>query len=685
MFTVINGVDMTDYIPRETLLPTAYAGDQLPQCDFDVVDIGSQLAFDTGMEVIVFDENAPRQPGAISPTIPSHNCLSQATNFSLSPWATSGILGALINTSGGFQITITFTNNAIGTALIGQTILYGYIHPGQKYMLSAYVQASGTITNIQNIVEFQWLDASQNVISTISDVRTPPLAQTRISISGTAPSNAAYAKVLIGGQTTNTTNSGVITIGTPQFEPMWFASRGVSYPSPDCNYSQVGCSIMPDGTISRTCRIFAGYIDDFSIDHTDTDYAEGPSRTWHIQVAGLGAILENATVTQAFEGQTDAQIIQSVVSNEGLETWMNVTVAPNSSSALPVQTGATIDAISFNENTMRDVLNSLTALSGFIYYFDWYGTLYYLPAFYSAANFSWTDAQPDNMTTFSYYDFHYEKDATQQKWDIVVIGGKFISGAITDNFTGNGSNKTFNLTQQPYNMHSCTVGGSAQKVGVQGRDKNGVNGIQALYDKTAKTITFNSAPGNGVAVVVQYTFEAPAVVECIDASINKPVSPVYALPPFQSKVHDTNLTSIAAATTRGLQELNSYSKAKETITHKSQQYAYVGQVVYFTASRENIINQPYVIQEVDSAFRGNGTNEFSYTLGYYRPRFTDHSRNIHKATHRSTTTAAVDVVLQTDLVISEQSSWSETITVTPIGTTAPALIYGSGTWGGNSW
>lgn len=682
IWTICNGFDITDYIPKETLLPVAYAGDQLPQCDFDVVDIESQLSFDTGMEVIIFNENAPKQPGLSSPTIPAHNLCVGIPNSTY--WTQSGTLGSLVTPSG-VLYQMTFSNNAVGSGFIQFQSFYGYIHPGQQYMFSVYINVTTPLTNAQGILQMQWLDAGSNPLgSPITLTFSTATSNQHMNISGTAPTGAVYVLVQMGGQTTNTTNSGRITFGAPQCEPMWFVNRGISYPTPDINAAQVLCSLMPDLTVSRSCRLFAGYIEDIQIDHTGVDYAEGPSRTWHLQVAGLGSILENTTYTGAFDGQYDSQIIQSVVSSNGLSSWINVVNAPNTSSPVPVIQGVLVDSISFNENTLRDILNSLTAMSGFLYYLDWYGTLYYIPAYYGAAPFVLTDAQPDNITYYSYYDFHYEKDASQQKWDIKIIGGKFLEAVIQDSFTGNGSTTTFNLSQQPYNIHNTTVNGSLIKVGVRKRDTF-TGGITALYNKAAKQLIFQTAPASGAAIVVQYTFEAPVVTRVIDTSINKPVSPAYALPPFQSKVHDTNIVSTAAATTRGLQELNTYAKAKETITLKCQQYAYVGQIIYITATKENIINQPYVVQEVDSSYLGNGINEFAYTLGYYRPRFTDHSRNIHKATHRSTTTAAVDVDLQLDLLISEFSNWSETVTATPIATNLPPLIWNTGKYGLNSW
>lgn len=685
MWTVINGFDRTDVIPFETIAASQMAGDQLPSCTFDIVDTSCTLSFDVGQEVIIFNEAAPPTKtfgGTSIPTTPAHNLAVGIPNGTY--WKTSGTLGSLITPSGvNYQMVFSNSTNSSSGFIQFQTF-YGYIHPGQQYMFSVYCTIGTPLVGANAILQIEFLDSGGNVLSgtvTTTFSSTVGNTQQHISIQGTAPTNAVYILAQMGGQTTSATNSGTVVFGSPQLEPMWFTARGISYPTVDCNAAQVNSALMPDLTISRMCRLFAGYINDLQITYDD-NYAAGPNRTWHVTCAGYGAILENATFTGAFDSQTDAQIIQSVFAN--YSSWVNVTNAANTSSPSPIITGITVDAISFNENTLRDVLNSLTALSGFLYYFDYYGTLYYLPAYYSAASFVLTDAQPDNVTSFSYYEYQLEKDATQQKWDVIVIGGKFLAGAIQDSFTGDGSTTVFTLAQQPHNIHQTTVAGSLIKVGVSKRDKF-TGGVTALYNKAKKTLTFQTAPANGASILIQYTYEAPIVVECIDDSVNKPVSPAYALPPFISKIHDTNLTSNAAATTRGLVELTNLSKPLVTITCKAQQFASVGQIIYFTASLDGILNQPYVVQEVDSSYLGNGINEFNYTLGYYRPTFTDHSRHIHKATVRSTTTAAVDVVLQTDLVIAETTAYSEVVTATPIGNTAPVLIWGTGKYGVNAY
>src|SRR5207302_7406458 len=105
------------------------------------------------------------------------------------------------------------------------------------------------------------------------------LANTRVSLQATAPPGAANIRVSLGGETLVAgNNSGTFKIATFQLEPMYFSDTSVdwnvSYPTPDCNYNQVNCSQMPDFTVSRTCRIFSGYIDDFDVDY------DGPNRTW---------------------------------------------------------------------------------------------------------------------------------------------------------------------------------------------------------------------------------------------------------------------------------------------------------------------------------------------------------------------------------------------------------------------
>src|SRR5712692_7874508 len=99
----------------------------------------------------------------------------------------------------------------------------------------------------------------------------------------------------------------------------------------------------------------------------------------------------------------------------------------------------------------------------------------------------------------------------------------------------------------------------------------------------------------------------------------------------------------------------------------------------------SIVNQPYVCQQVDLTYLGNGLAEFSYTLGAYRPTLLDHIRNANKAVNRSKTTSNVNTPQQTDLVFSDTAQYSDSLSFTltppnPGNYDASTSIYGTTTY-----
>lgn len=561
----------------------------------------------------------------------------------------------------------------------------GYVHAGQSYCLSMYFTIPTPLVNAQAILKLDFFDLNNNIISA-STVQTTFTSTTnnglqRISLQGVAPATATFAKASFGGiALVSGSNSGTINFGAQQLEPMYFNDPTtiwqISYPTADCNYGQVDCAQLPDLCISRAVRYFSGYISAFDFDY------DGPNRIWHITCAGPGAILDNGLINAVYTGQTDAAILTNVVSNY-FSGQLGV-VAPNSSAAAPVQTGITVDSVSYNDNSLRDVLNGLVDTSGFTYFIDMYYTLRYQPSFYNVASFTLSD-QPDNISSFSYYNYKRAKDGSQVKRRIKIKGGNFV-GTKTDVFSGNGSTKQFSLTYIPDKITFCQVTSTNQKVGVFGRDALGSN-FDVVVNTQSQYILFNTAPPNASSnVVVTYTYQAPIDTQTIMQGSGVPTIPAYAIPLFDSKVNDSNILSLASATQRGIAEIAKWGSPIETLNLTSQQFAPAGNAVYFTSLLDGIISVPYIVQQVVGKYIGgvdnnnNGQCEYDYTLGIWKPSIIDHLRNANKALNRSISVSGVTPPQNIDLVALELVRWSDSVSATPQPSFA-SNTYGTGKYG----
>lgn len=668
MYVTIGGYDVTNFLDPDSVDFNASVSDPLPRFDCALDDTQLQLGWlDLFQEVIVWDENAPATypagPSGV-PTIPSVNLLVNAIlsqngfGTSFPNWTETGTLPGSVWSYPYFSAPLTFANNALGYALQYQNTLLKKVVPGQAYMFSIYTQGSGTISNIQSIVKIDWYDAFGNYISTgAADYRTPALTQTHISVSAVAPANVAYAQVAFGGQTTVAgSNSGVITFGTPCFEPMWFADKGVSYPTPDCNFAQLNSVVLPDGTVSRACRIFGGYVEDLKWEYV------GNQRFYTLQCAGLQAYAEDyALISKSYSSIQDTDLLSDVLTTyfSGVLAFGQQNYAAPASTLIP---GTVIDQITFTDNTLREVSNGMSDTSGLLYYVDAYGYYNYKPPFYDISPYAFSDA-PDGITSFPYESYTFEKDGTMRGNAIKVVGNKQNATAIQDTFSGNGSTTLFNLTKPPFNVHLVTIGGARQKTGVAGVDVLGVSGFVALINKQAQTIQFQGAPVSGTNnIVVEYTYE-----DAVQSLSYGADSIAQYGRNFYRKVNDNNLTSTAAATKRGLAELTKYAFGRQILNLTSKDlYVPVGSLVYFSSQHDSLARAPFTIQTVEIKPQGGGVYLFIYTLGAYNPTLLDHFRNLHKAVNRWGTTANVaQLVVTYDAALFDTVTWGDSVQGTP--------------------
>lgn len=699
MWTIIDGLDWTYYIPFDTISLQQTINDPAPTLNFDVRDDGSLFSFNINDEVIVWKEDAPSYPSAslrLIPTPPSHNIVQLpevSGTGTTGAWSSTGALTSIISGFPGLFPVVTFSNTTYtsgnNTAYLTAITPAGYIRANQQYMFSVYATISAPLVNAQAIVMMQFLDGNQSAIGSATSTSfnsTTMNGLQRISISATAPTNAAYIQVWFGGQaTTSGSNSGAINYGTPQLEPVWFPLRGVSYPTPDCNYYQGDCALMPDGTTSRAIRYFSGIINDFKVEYI------GPNRTWHIQCAGPGNLLENGDINATFTNQYDSTIISSIITSY-FSTQIAINQA-NSALPSPVIQGALISSTVYSGNTLREVLNGLSDSSGYIFFLDNYYRLNYQPQFSSSASFTLSDS-PDNITSFPYYDYEYEQDGTQLKRRIKINGGAF-SGTKQDLFSGNGSTKQFALTYVPDKITSLVSASVVQRVGVYGRDSF-TGSYDVLLNTQSQYILFNAAPPSGTNnILCTYTYKAPITTQTSLQTSNT-VAPSYTQPLFDAKVNDTNITDLATATNRGLAEIAKYGNPLEVFTFSSQEYAPAGQAIFFTSTADGVLNQPIIVQQVTGTMIGKSliwgmtVNEFKYSCGSYQPTLIDQIRNSNKALNRSASVANTFVAQQFDFVAMEIIGYRDSITPTPQSTFAVGIYgntgskYGACSYGGST-
>ena len=385
--------------------------DPIPTFKFTLQDDPSHIALSEMLEVIFIDESAIANP--------THQLL---LNPSVSPYTlnwtavTSASGGTISNLSPGVQFALS---NASSINYIFQSTQPGLVIAGQSYMLSATVQTT-TLSNTQGLMELSYYDAAMNILEILPVFIPTTLSATTFTISGPAPTGAAYIQVLIGAQPiTGGANSGTVKYTNVQVEPMSFTAGNyqISYPTPFCANGQTNCTLMPDGTVIRQYRLFGGYI----TKATAGKYI-GNNRQWTVTVSGYAWLLQKQLLNSTWTNQTDAYILGQIVS----------IYFPNCFNTSQIATGATLDNFGYTYNgTARDAADALAANANFFICVDAYRNLIYQPPGYNMLSFLLSD-KPDNVTSFPYYAYTRDIDGTQLGNACLVTGATNISAVEYD-------------------------------------------------------------------------------------------------------------------------------------------------------------------------------------------------------------------------------------------------------------
>jgi hypothetical protein len=708
MWVEIEGFDVETSlttIDPETIDLKSATTDPLSTLSFEYYDVGSQNPISIGNVITVWDETG------LSTTIaqPTRNLLINTLLFS-SGSSTPPSLWTLNNTLAASCLSYTI-NNAFGAKAVFSNTTYtggnNYsviyqdagntyfqsVWPGQTYYAYTSIYSTGTISNIQAIMQIQFTDVSHNLLGSPTTTNFTPTTGTFqvISAAQVAPANAVYVRVSVGARATvSGTNSGNIWFGPAahtgsgnvvpnigiNVEPATFAGRNladgtpISYPSPDCTTERTDCTFMADQTTVRTRFLFNGYVKNLKADY------DGTNRHYQVDCLPLGDVIDNgALVTGSYESTTDQAIISNLVS-----TYFSNTLYTGQANILQpsttVQLGQNISSVYFADETMRDVLNTLSDATGFIYFVDEYNYLWYNDVPFNYATITIDVENADYITKFPPENYICEQDGSQLENSVKVLGGQFYT-IETDVFSGTGSTTSFPLASKPQNISNVTIGGStyaptnANKIEPKGQGAAlGVGGVVMIYDPNSSTVQFSVAPASGTNnVLITYpTYRNVSILVEDNQSVAK-----YGRH-FVAKVTDTSITDSATAQTRGIAEIAKYSEPLNILTFEltssggsTSLYIPRGLTVLVNSALDNqpagFVNQPFTITTVEVKSKGAGVNVYSYECGIYRPSMTDNMRH-HATALQADTANGTTTVLLTIEMLQENLYYSESISST---------------------
>ena len=582
--------------------------DPVPTCSVSIIDNTSSITPQALQELWVLDGN-------IIP-YPSWNLLqgNQFTYGQFTNWFLSG--GANINiTFLSPPIAAIVASSSTGTELANQNIQQGLVVAGQQYMFSAYLQAMTTLTDFQAILKITWQDAGGNTVgSVLTNQFTPTGSRVRYNVSGTAPAGTVSAQVAFGGVATVAgMGTGTINLDTAQFEPMWFTSQ-LAYPTPDLTPTSTNARLLPNETIIRQYRKFAGFVT-----HAIAQDYHGNARTWHIDANGYAWLFDKTFTINSFQNENDLTIIQSLLSFY-FPARLDGTTLFNFSGMVP---GVTISNLQPNWDDLRTLFNDLASQAGYFWTVDPYWTFVYQPPGFTQMPIQLIcdNSTPiDFVTKFPAYNFKQEIDFTQPGASILVIGGN-VSTQLTGALTQGNYYTTLQVAPVPAPILSGTVMtlSGAQTVTLSAGARVGattisVNRFQALFNHgVGATLTSNPYVGNVIDAANSQVYNQQAMYGYGSGGLG--IGGVQG-GIFMRKVNDSALQSVPDVIARGIAELIQYDNPRYIYHLNTNVELLVGQGVQVTSNTDNLNATTLLISQVTAQWFG--TQENTQSLWEYQ-------------------------------------------------------------------
>jgi len=233
-----------------------------------------------------------------------------------------------------------------------------------------------------------------------------------------------------------------------------------------------------------------------------------------------------------------------------------------------IEDGNQLEEISIGNKSALEGLQKLAEACGFVVYLDYDLKLYFHARTLYAADWSITDG-----TDILSDSFQVRRENPDYRNTEVVIGGYEETDLQTESWVGDGTTKTFPLAYPANRFSTVTVAAASKTIGQKGTD---AGSYDCYYAINSETLTFETAPANGAAIVAGY----------------------YGL--WRSKSRAEDLTAISTnATRQGFgsgkvehitidESLNSITAAGEYASAKLAEYGVDGIQVSYKTRREGL-------------------------------------------------------------------------------------------------
>lgn len=407
----------------------------------------------------------------------------------------------------------------------------------------------------------------------------------------------------------------------------------------DCTIYDKTCSLtIPEGKeiiITRGDtgeRIFGG------LTSMVTDWTEGVSRYFQIKGQSFTILLDRIIFYNFYQpGYSDKWILNDLFTSRVVGANGQMGAASEINAVDHVATGSpALSSLVFHYSYAREAVELLAAYVGYNYYVDFYKKLHYYYKESETAPFG-LSSSPDGSTTIRYRNLKRKRDATRIINNYLVYGSTATSLPQESIASNDGVKKIINVAfkgsavvlQAPPGESmigvwrntgtDVTPVWTAQTVGLVNTDDPG--SVNCLYDPTALTLIFTSAPPNLTnSIKVRYVFAYSAgMPKYLESSYQK-----YGRL-FSSKLIASDANSAASMFTLTNNLAEQFGYALQVLTCDVDDGAFpAGNTLRFKAGQwVRIVNavlgidESYVIHSITTKILGGELKSYSLELRSY--------------------------------------------------------------------
>jgi len=296
---------------------------------------------------------------------------------------------------------------------------------------------------------------------------------------------------------------------------------------------------------------FAGVI----VSVAETPIPRSTAKMHYVEAADYTAILEWRIVDYAAEdtlaGDAVTEIMEDYLAEEGITEGV-------------IEDGELLTEISIGNKSVFQAFEKLAEACNFIFYIDYDLKLYFHARTLYAADWSITDTTDILSETLEITRTNEKYRNTQ-----IVVGAYEETDLQTESWVGDGTTKTFPLAYPANRFSTVTVAAANKTIGQKGTD---AGSYDCYYAINSETLTFETAPVDGAAIVAEYygLWQSKSKAEDLTAIANNVTRQGFGSGKVENITIDQSLSSIAAAGEYASAKLSEYGVDGISITYKTR-------------------------------------------------------------------------------------------------------------------